>query len=188
MITRNVGENFKVVVSTKKTLFAAPSADFVVYHADVNDLSVKTVISGGITEAVETIAGGTEHTATTTAAASIGARLLFIDDTLSDLAEAETIEYAAGHYGYIMSIIGNKVYLKRGIKVAVGSGATLTQAGNTGEYTTADISIATAGEYIVAIEGSDYGVMVEQRVQVVDATVGSTTDPDAPDEAVAVAY
>lgn len=188
MTERNMGENFKVVISTKKTLFGAPSSDFNVYYADVDDLSTKVAVSGGLTEAVETIASGNEHTATTTAVVSVGAKLVLVDDSTSTLEEGDTIEYATGKYAYVSKIVGNKVYLKSKIKTAVTSGATLTQAGNTGEYTTADIAIPAVGEYIVAIEGSDYGILVEQRVKIVDETSGSTTDPDAPDDTVAVAY
>ena len=186
MITRELGENFKVVLSTKKTLFGAPSDDFNVYYANVNDLSAKTVVAGGATEAVATV--DTPHTATTTAAAPYGSKILYIDSDNSTLAEGDTIEYAAGNYAYIMRIVNDKVYLKTGIKTAVASGDTLTQKGNTGEYTTPDIALSTAGEYIVAIEGSDYGILVEQRVKVVDPYAGTATDPDAPEETVAVAY
>ena len=188
MIERNVGENFKVMLSTKKTLFGAPATDFQVYYADVNDLANKTVVSGGVTEAVETIASGNEHTATTVAASSYGSTLLLVDDTGSTLQEGDTIQYATGKYAYIKRIVGQKVYLKTKLKEAVPSGATITQVGNTGEYTTADISIPSAGEYIVAIEGSDYGIMVEQRIKVADPTAGTTIDPDAPDDTIAVAY
>lgn len=186
MITRDLGENFKVVLSTKKTLFGASASDFTVYYADVNDLATKTVVAGGATEAVATVA--TPNTATTTSSAGYGAKLLHVDAGTSSLAEGDVIEYATGKYAYIQRIVADKVYLKTAIKVAVSSGATLTQKGNTGEYTTPDVSISTTGEYIVAIEGSDYGVLVEQRVKVVDATTGTAVDADAPTETVAVAY
>lgn len=186
MITREIGENFKVVLSTKKTLFGAPDTDFTVYYADVNDLSTKTVVSGGATEAVATLS--TPHTATTTAAAPYGSKVLHVDSANSTLVEGDTIEYATGKYAYVMRIVNDKVYLKTGIKAAVASGDTLTQKGNTGEYSTPDISISTAGEYIVAIEGSDYGILVEQRVKVVDPSTGTAIDPDAPSDTVAVAY
>jgi hypothetical protein len=87
-----------------------------------------------------------------------------------------------------MKIVGNKLYLKTPIKVNLASGTTLTQVGNTGEYATPDIAIPTAGEYLIGIEGSDYGILVEQRVKVVDPDAGDTTDPDAPDDTVAAAY
>lgn len=188
MIEREIGENFKVVLSTKKTLFGAPASDFTVYYADVNDLATKTVVSGGATEAVEAIASGDEHTATLTASAPYGSRRLFIDAANSTLEEGDVVQYAAGKYAYIQRIVSDKVYLKTPIRAAVSSGDTLTQVGNTGEYVTPDISIPAAGEYLVAIEGSDYGILVEQRVKVVDPSAGSTVDADAPAETVAVAY
>lgn len=186
MVTRNLGENFKVVLSTKKTLFGAVASDFTVYYADVNDLATKVVVAGGATEAVATVA--TPNTATTTASAVYGAKLLYVDAGTSSLAEGDVIEYATGQYAYIQRIVADKVYLKTPIKTAVASGATLTQKGNTGEYTTPDVSIPTAGEYIVAIEGSDYGILVEQRVKVVETSTGTAVDADAPYDTVAVAY
>jgi len=186
MIKRDIGENFKVVLSTKKTLFGAIPSEFIVTYAEINNLGAKTVVAGGATEAVEVIAGGSEHTATTTANASYGSKLLRVET--SDLVEGEAIEYATGLYAYIQRIVADKVYLKTPIRTAVASGSTLTQVGNTGQYITADISIPTEGEYIVAIEGSDYGVLVEQRVKVSDSTVATTVDTDAPDETIAVAY
>jgi len=188
MITRNVGENFKVMLSTKKTLFGAASDEFSVYYADINDLTTKTEIPGGATEAIVPIADGDEHTATLTAPVAYGSRLLYVDGANSTLEEGDTIEYASGKYAYVMKIVGDKVYLKTPVKAALVSGTTVTQVGNTGEYTTSDISIGGAGEYIVAIEGSDYGILVEQRVKVVDPDAGQSNDPDAPDETVAVAY
>jgi hypothetical protein len=188
MILRDLGENFKVVLSTKKTLFGAIPSEFIVTYAEINSLGVKTVVAGGATEAVETIAGGSEHTATTTASAGYGSKKLYVDSNTSDLAEGDVIEYATGLYAYIQRIVADKVYLKTGIKTAVASGVVLTQVGNTGQYTTADVAIPTEGEYIVAIEGSDYGVLVEQRVKITDSTVTTTVDTDAPDETIAVAY
>jgi len=188
MTERAIGENFKVVLSTKKTLFGAPASDFTTYYSDVNDLATKTVVPGGATEAVVAIASGDEHTATTTAAAHRGARKLYVDSANSTLEEGDTIEYASGKYAYIRRIVNDKVYLKTPLKANVASGSTLTQVGNTGEYSTADIAIPAAGEYIVAIEGSDYGILVEQRVKVVDPSAGQTVDPDEPDDTVAVAY
>ena len=188
MVIRNIGENFKIVVSTKKTLFGAPASDFKVYYAPIDDLTNKTEVPGGLTEAVENIDSSTAHSATTTAASAYGARVLFVDGQNSTLQEGDTIEYATGKYAYIMRIVGNKVYLKTPLRANVPSGATIKQVGNTGEYTTPDIAIGEAGEFIVAVEGSDYGILVEQRVKVVDPSAGHTVDTDAPDEAVAVAY
>ena len=188
MTTRNVGENFNVVVSTKRTVIGAPATDFVAYYAPADDLTSRTEIPGGLTEAVETIASGDEHTATLTQPASYGSRLLYVDDQNSTIAEGDVIEYSSGKYGYVMRIVGSKVYLKRPIKASLASGATLTQVGNTGDYTTPTISLGNAGEYIVTVEGPDYGIIVSERVKVVDPSAGSQPDPDAPDEAIAVAY
>lgn len=188
MVTRNIGENFKVVVSTKKTLFGAPASDFTVYYAPVSDLTAKTVVDGGLTEVVEQIDSTNAHTATTTAASAYGSRVLYIDAQNSTLQEGDVIEYASGKYAYIMRIANGKVYLKTPLRANVAAGATLTQVGNTGEYVTPDIAINEVGEYIVTIEGTDYGILVEQRVKTVDPNAGNTIDPDAPDEAIAVAY
>jgi len=186
MEQRETGENFKVVVSTKKTLFGAPASDFKVYYAPVDDLGNKTAVIGGATEATITIASGDEHTATTVAASPAKSKILYIDDENSTLQEGDVIEYSTGYYGYILRIVGQKVYLKRRLKVAVASGATITQVGNTGEYVTPDIAIQAAGEYIVTVEAPDYGILAEQRVAVVDPNTAG--DPDAPEETVAVAY
>jgi len=188
MVKRSIGENFKVVISTKKTLFGVPSSDFKVYFAPVNDLTNKTEVAGGLTEAIIPIADADKHTATTTAAAQYGSRLLYVDSSASTLQEGDVIEYAAGKYAYIMRIAGDKIYLKTPLRANVASGATLTQVGNTGEYTTPDIAINETGEFIVVVEGSDYGILVEQRVKIIDPNAGNVIDPDAPNEAVAVAY
>ena len=188
MVTRNIGENFKVVISTKKTLFGAQPSDFKVYYAPVDDLTQMTQVSGDVTEAVVAIADADKHTATTTAFARHGSRTLIIDGQNSTLQEGDVIEYAVGHYAYIMRIVGDKAYLRTPLKVSVPSGTTLNQVGNTGEYTTPDIAIGSAGEFIVAVEASDYGILVEQRVKVVDPSAADSYDPDAPDEAIAVAY
>ena len=188
MTNRNVGENFNIVVSTKRTIIGAPTSDFFVYYAPADDLTNRTEVVGGLSEAVETIASGDEHTATLTQPAAYGSRLLYVDDQNSTLEEGDVIEYATGKYGYIMRIVGQKVYLKRPIRAHLSSGDTLTQVGNTGDYTTPTISLGNAGEYIVTVEGPDYGIIVSERVKVIDPSAGSQPDPDAPDEAIAVAY
>lgn len=183
---RNVNENFQVVVSTKKTLFGASAGDFIVSYAPVGDLANKTIVAGGITEAELATA---DHTATTTVDAVLGSKMLVVDGVNSTLEEGDTIEYATGYYGYVMKIVGDNVYLKSKIKAIVASGATINQSTKLGEYTTPIIAIPTVGEYIVAIEGSKHGILVEQREKIVDATTASTADPDAPkDEAIAVGY
>ncbi|WP_456432674.1 hypothetical protein [Nitratifractor sp.] len=137
---------------------------------------------------MEEIASGSAHSATLTQPAGWGSRLLHIDDQNSTLQEGDVIEYATGKYGYVMRIVGSKLYLKRPIRANLNAGDTLTQVGNTGEYMTPTISIGTAGEYLVTVEAPDYGIMVSERVKVVDPSSGSQPDPDAPDDAVAVAY
>lgn len=188
MTQRNIGENFNVVVSTKRTVIGAPASDWMVYYAPADDLASSTAVSGSVTEAVEVIASGDEHTATLAQPAGWGSRLLHIDDQNSTLQEGDVIKYATGLYGYVMRIVGSKVYLKRPIKANLNSGDTLTQVGNTGEYMTPAISIGTAGEYLVTVEAPDYGIMVSERIKVVDPSAGGQPDPDAPDDAVAVAY
>jgi len=186
MITREVGENFKVIVSTKKTLLGASASKFSVTYADVNDLGTETIVAGGATEAMVQIATGSEHVATLTAVAAVGTKLLLIDTATSTLVAGDTIEYATGLFTYVQKIVGTKVYLRTPIAVALASGVSVTQAGNLGNYATQDISIATAGEYIVSVESNDFGIFVEQRVKVV-ATLSAVTDADAPVETIAVA-
>lgn len=188
MTNRNIGENFNMVVSTKRTVIGAPASDFYVYYAPADDLTNTTEVAGGLTEAVETIASDDAHSATLTQPAAYGSKLLYVDDQNSTLQEGDVIEYAAGKYGYILRIVGQKVYLKRPVKASLASGDTLTQVGNTGDYTTPTISLGNAGEYIVTVEGPDYGIIVSERVKVIDPSAGSRPDPDAPDEAIAVAY
>lgn len=188
MTIRNLHEAFQVVVSTKKTLFGASAEDFRIFYAPISDLANRTAVSGGLSEIVLPIEQGSEHTATTTAAASYGARMLRIDAENSTIQEGDTIEYAQGKYGYVMRIVGDKLYLKRPIRADVPSGATIKQVGNTGEYVTPQISIDATGEYILAIEAPDYGLLVEERIKIVDPDAGQSVDPDAPEEAVAVAY
>jgi plastocyanin len=188
MNTRNIGENFNVVLSTKKTLFGASSADFSVYYADVNALGTKVAVAGGATEAVVAIATGSEHIATTTAPASVGDRVLQIDPATSTIVAGDTVQYATGLYAYVQSVVSGVAYLKTPLRAGVASGATITQVGNTGEYATGTISIPTVGEYLVAIESSIHGILVEQRVKVVDNTTTVAIDPNAPVTTVAVAY
>jgi len=185
LITRNIGENFKVVLSTKKTLFGASTTDFKVTYADINNLSTKTSVAGGAVEAVEAVA--TPHTATTTASAIFGDKKLTVSNT-STLVAGDVIKYSTGKYAYIQSIVGSTVYLNTPLRANVSSGSTLTQVGNLGQYTTPTISITTAGEYIVSIESSLYGVFVEQRVKVVDTAIIASVDANAPVATVAVAY
>jgi len=185
MITRNKNENFQVVISTKKTLFGASASDFVVSYAPIDDLANKTIVSGGITEVeLETA----DHTATTTAIATIGAKMITVDGANSTLVEGDTIEYATSKYGYISKIVGDNIYLKRAIKETIASGATINQSVKLGEYTTPIISIDTVGEYLISIEGSKYNILVEQREKIVDESTSTSTDPNAPDEAIAVGY
>ena len=185
MITRNINENFNIVVSTQKTLFGANRDNWSVYYAPITDLANKTTVDGGMSEAVADITDA--HTATVTQPASYGSRLIYIDGANSTLQEGDVIEYKEGLYGYVQKIVGDKVYLKRGIKANLEANDTLTQVGNTGEYTSSTISIADIGEYLITIEAPEYGILVSERVKVTGETT-SKSDTDAPDETVAVAY
>lgn len=187
MITRAVGENFKVVVSTKKTLLGASASSFEVHYANVDTLEDTTIVAGGATEAIEAITAGSEHTATLTAVAQVGTKVLVINSSTSTLVEGDAIEYTTGLIGYIQKIVGGKLYLRTAIKTTLSVGTTLTQVGNLGKYLTPDISISTVGEYLVSVEAGDLGIFVEQRVKVVDTEV-SGIDGDAPDETIAVAH
>ena len=180
-----VNQNFQEALSTKRTLFGASASDFFVYYAPIDDLANTTPVVGGMTEAVETV--GTAHTATTTAVSAYGSKVLHIDGANSDLVAGEVVEYATGKFAYIRKIVNDKVYLKTAVKASVASGATLTQAGNTGEYKSGDISIPSAGEYAITIESPEYGIVVTDRVRVVTEET-TAVDPDAPTDTVAVAY
>ena len=184
----NINENFKIVVSTKNTLIGADTAKFSVYYAPIGDLTNTTSVSGGISEVVETIATGTEHTATTSASAKYGDTSISVSSG-HNIVSGDVIEYATGLYAYVTKATSTKLYLRTPILQAVASGATLTQVGNTGVYETANIAIAGAGEYLVTIEAPEYGIMVEDRIRVVDNTVASATDPNAPVYSeIAIAY
>lgn len=185
MTTRNTNENFNIIVSTKKTVLGASATDWKVYYAPVTDLTNKSVVDGGMTEAVESITDA--HTATVTQPAAYGSRLIYVDGANSTLEEGESIEYATGLYGYIQKIVGDKIYLKRGIKASLAVDDTLTQVGNSGDYTSGTISIPNEGEYLITVEAPDYGIMVGERVKVLGDTT-ATVDSDAPEDTVAVAY
>ncbi len=183
MITRKVGEAFKVVVSTKKTLFGAQSGDFSAYYAPVDNLQQKTVVAGGATEAELATAS---RSATLTANAAINATTLTVDSSTNTLLEGDTIEYSTGKYAYIKKIDGATIYINKKLLVAVPSGATINQSVKLGEYTTQDISIADPGEYIVSVEGSKYSILVEQRIKIVEEDVVVVDGNN--DEVVAVGY
>jgi hypothetical protein len=186
MKSYNLGQNFNIVVSTKATLFGALAGDFDVYYAPTNDLTNRTVVAGGMSEAVETVA--VPHEATLSSSASYGATYFNVS-TGHDIEAGDVIQYAVGHYAYVSKVTATKLYLRTKARLAVSSGATITQVGNTGLYKTADFGIPTEGEFLVSIEAPEYGIIVESRVGIVDATVVTTVDSDAPIYSeVAVAY
>ena len=186
MKTYNIGQNFNIVVSTKATLFGAEASDFNVYYAPVNDLTNITAVASGLTESIETVE--TAHTATLSVGANYGATFLTVDSG-HDVASGDVIEYATGKFAYVTKAMDAKLYLRTRIRVAIASGATLTQVGNTGLYTTADFAVPTEGEYLISIEAPIHGVMVESRVGIVDNSDHTVVDGDAPVYSeVAVAY
>lgn len=186
MRTYDLGQNFNVVVSTKATLFGALAEDFEVFYAPTNDLTNRTAVTGGLIEAVDTVT--TPRTATLTADAGYGATFLRVE-TGHNVVSGDVIEYATGKFAYVSKATSLKLYLRTKIREAVVSGGTLTQVGNTGVYNTADFGINAEGEFLVTIEAPEYGIIVESRVGVVDATVETQVDGDAPIYSeVAVAY
>lgn len=185
MDKRNIGENFNLVISTKKTLLGASATDFKVAYANVNALKDRTLIAGGATEAIKTII--TAHTATATASALAGAKKIHVDSATSTLEVGDTLEYSSGLFTYIQSIVADKVYVRTPLKVSIATSSTLTQVGNMGEYATEEFSFAQEGEYLVTLENPNAGVFVEKRIKVV-AIGTSDTDPDAPIETIAVAH
>lgn len=185
MRTYQTNQNFVEAMSTRKTLFGAASTDFIVSYAPIDDLANVTVVSGGMTEAVETIV--TAHAGTTNAPSAYGSKILYVDGANSDIVAGDTIEYATGKFAYVLKVVGDKLYLRTPIRVSVASGSTITQVGNTGEYASENIAIAAAGEYAITIEAPVYGIVVTDRVRIVDEAT-SSVDADAPVETVAVAY
>lgn len=185
MKTYNIGKNFNIVVSTKATLYGA-LAEAEVFYAPTNDLTNRTAVTGGLTEAVETIE--VPHTATLSVNASYGATYLTVDAG-HNIESGDVIEYATGKYTYITKATETKLYLRTKIRASVTSGDTLSQVGNTGLYATADFGINTEGEYLVSIEAAEHGIIVESRVGVVDGESETVVDGDAPIYSeVAVAY
>lgn len=186
MKTYDLGQNFNIVVSTKATLFGAGASDFNVYYAPTNDLNNRTAVTGGLTETLETVE--TPHTAELSSNASYGATYLNVTSG-HDVVSGDVIEYATGLFVYVTKAIDTKLYLRTRIRSAVASGETVTQVGNTGLYNTADFGIATEGEYLISIEAPEHGIIVESRVGIVDSTVETVVDGDAPVYSeVAVAY
>jgi hypothetical protein len=182
----NIGQNFNIVVSTKATLFGALAGDFKVFYAPTNDLTNRTVVAGGLNEAVMTVS--VPHEAVLSASAGYGASYLTVNSG-HDVVAGDVIEYATGLFAYVTKATATKLYLKTKTRSSVSSGATVAQVGNTGLYATTDFAIATEGEYLVTIEAPEYGIMVESRVGIVDTTVETVVDGDAPIYSeVAVAY
>ena len=182
----NTGQNFNVVVSTKATLFGALAGDFITTYAPTNDLTNKTVVAGGLSEAIESIA--TPHEATLSANASYGATMLTVSAG-HDIESGDVIEYAIGHFAKVSKATATKLYLRTKTRVSLSSGAELTQVGNTGVYSTPDFALMNEGEYLVTIEAPEYGIIVESRVRATDASESVVVDGDAPIYSeIAVAY
>lgn len=185
MRTYNENQNFNVVVSTKSTLIGAAASDFVVTYAPVSDLTNKSIVAGGLIEAIESIA--TPHEALLSANAPYGSSVLNVN-TGHNITSGDVIEYATGLFAYVTKAMDTKLYLRTKIRAALSSGATIVQAGNTGLYRTSDIAIATGGEYFISIEAPEYAMFVESRVAIINESAAAI-DGDAPIyNEVAVAY
>lgn len=181
----NIGQNFNIVVSSKATLFGALEGDFRVFYAPTNDLTNRTVVAGGMSEAVETLE--TPHEAIIGANAGYGATYLTVEAG-HDIQSGDVIEYATGKYAYVSKATATKLYLRTKIRSAVTATDVVTQVGNTGLYNTVDIGISTEGEYLISIEAPEHGVIVESRVGIV-GDEETVVDGDAPIYSeVAVAY
>ena len=186
MKTYEIGQNFDVVVSTKGTLLGAGASDFTVNYAPTNNLIDVTDVVGGLSEKVNTI--GTAHTATVSGGVSYGASYITVASG-HNVVSGDTIEYATGKYVYVTKAIDTKLYLRTKLRATVADGATLTQVGNTGVYSTPEFAIPTVGEYLVTIEAPEHGIIVEERIRAVDTSVETVIDPNAPVYSdVAVAY
>jgi len=186
MKTYEIGQNFDVVVSTKATLLGAGADEFIVNYAPTNNLTNVTAVTGGLSEKVKTI--GTAHTATVSGGASYGASYITVASG-HDIVSGDVIEYATGKYVYVTKAVDTKLYLRTKLRATLEDGATLTQVGNTGVYSTEEFAISSVGEYLVTIEAPEHGIIVEERIRVIDTSVEPVIDPDAPVYSdVAVAY
>ena len=181
-------QNFQVVVSTKNTLIGADAGKFSVYYAPVGDLLNRTSVSGGVTEVVETVDAASAHSASVNGAVAYGSRVINVDSG-HDVVAGDVIEYDIGKYAYVTKATATKLYVRTPVTSALSDGDTLTQKGNTGVYETSTISISGEGEYIVAIEAPEYGIVVEDRIRIKDTTVEQVIDQDAPTYSeIAIAY
>ena len=191
MFQKAVNQVFNLDVTTKGTLFGASADEFSVSYAPANDLTQVTEVSGGCSEFIRTIDNPRQIKVSQHAPA--GSRVLHFDPNDKDdsdnptttIKAGDVIEYATGKYVMVLKVINGKAYLKRPIKVAVSAGTTLQQAGNTGIYKTPDMSMTTAGDYIVMIYAPEHNVFIEERVTIVDTQ--THYDGDAPDNTTAVA-
>ncbi|MEA1917190.1 MAG: hypothetical protein U9N42_06640, partial [Campylobacterota bacterium] len=160
MRTYNANENFNIVVSSKGTIIGKASSEFDVSYAPSSDLTDVTAVVGGMSETVNTITAA--HELTTTSVSKVGSTLLYIDDAVSDVEAGDVIEYSTGLYAYVLKVVGVKLYVKTPLRAEVANGATLTQVGESGDYTSQNISIATEGDYIIKIESPENNVLVHE--------------------------
>jgi len=188
MKTYEIGQNFDVVVSTKATLLGAASSDFTIEYAPTNDLTNTTLVDGGLSEIIEAINSDDAHTATVDGNVSYGATFIKVTSG-HNVVSGDTIEYVSGKYVFVTKATDTKLYLRTKLRAALADGATLTQVGNTGVYSTPEFAIQAEGEYLVTIKAPEHGIIVEDRIKAIDSTVEQVIDPDAPVYSdVAVAY
>lgn len=186
MKTYEIGQNFDVVVSTKATLMGVGASEFNVSYAPTNDLTNATTVSGGMAEKVETVV--TAHSATANGVVPYGVTYIVVDSG-HDVMSGDVIEYASGKYAYVTKATDTKLYLRTKLREAIADGSTLTQVGNTGVYCTQEFAIQSVGEYLITIESPEHGVIVEERIRIIDSSVQQVIDSDAPIYSdVAVAY
>lgn len=181
-----IGKNFDVVVSTKATLLGVGADEFSISYAPTNDLTNETFVNGGLSEVVKTVS--TAHTATVNGNVPYGATYIRVDSG-HNIESGDTIEYATGKFVYVTKSTATKLYLRRRVRALISDGATLTQVGNTGVYATPEFAIQADGEYLISIKSPEHGLIVEERVRIVDSSVDTVIDPDEPVYSdVAVAY
>jgi len=151
------------------------------FTSTIMDMSTGSVVknagSGVFKELIRPTNG---HKGATAAAVAVGATTITVDST-SNLANGDSIVDSTGNYYYITSVSGSTIGLKSPVKVALASGAALTEVGNTGLYKV-ECQIDTDGEYMVTIAHPEMGnialkyVIVNNTLDDVSADMDSRFD------------
>lgn len=99
-----------------------------------------------------------------------------IGDTSVSVADATGITQGmvisiGGEFGYVSSVSGNTLNLRRSVKIGASSGDAVTQTGKTGLYE-GIANLATLGQNMIIISNPSIGLMNEVvKVEIVDNTL-----------------